>query len=246
MKLREILSFSDENSLERFVADKIDDVVHLRLPKEVLIDEIADTVASYSYVSQAIGTRHPPCFEILDLLMKSEGNQIPIASFRRLVRDRVAEISEFADGDDSLALNKNYGLYARVLEVAWESDREIDASELSLLTALRRELGISFREHVVVEHTKRIRQFWQTDDAYERERNNLLTTGLLFTHEDQYVLPEEFPPLIRQIWSIDLPQKDYARFLSHLSTTKLYELLAQYGLKVAGTKEERIDRLVLN
>lgn len=246
LKLRELLQQYDDSTLESLAADKVDDVIHLRLPKDVLVDEIADTIASYSYVSAAVGTRHPPCFEILDLLMKADGFRLTTAGFKKVVQERIAEIASVANSDEALALDKDYELYLRILETAWEDDRVIDASEASILTALRRELGISFREHIVLEHSSRIRPYWQTPEAYEKERNHLLAAGILHTHEGCYMLPEELPPLVREAWSIELPQADYRRLLERLNTRKLYELLGDYGLKVAGTKDERIDRLVSN
>lgn len=104
MKIRELLGRLDDVALESLAADKIDDVIHLRLPREVLIDEIADTIASYSYVTEAIGKRHPPCFEILDLLMKADGFRVPIDGFKASVHSRISEISSVADSDDSLAI----------------------------------------------------------------------------------------------------------------------------------------------
>lgn len=246
MKLREILTHYDATTLESLAADKIDDVIHLRLPTEVLIDEIANTIASFSYVSEAIASRHPPYFEILDLLIKAEDHAIEVRHLKSAVRERTAEIVAAADGEDALALNKEYDLYTRMLESAWANDMVVDASESSMLTALRRELGISFREHIVLEHGARVREFWKTPDAYERERNHLLTAGLLHSIDDRYVLPEELPPLIRQVWSIELPQENFRRLLIQLSNERLYELLHEYRLKVSGTKNEKIDRLVSN
>jgi len=246
MKLSEILARYDAAALEALAADKIDDVLHLRLPKEVLIDEIADTIASFSYVSDVIASRHPPCFEILDLLINAEDHMIEVANLRAMVRERTTELIHIADGDDSLGLSKEYDLYTRMLEAAWANDTVVDASESSMLTALRRELGITFREHIVLEHGERVRHFWNTPDAYERERNHLIRSGLLHSIDDRYVLPEELPPLVRKVWSIQLPQDDFRRLLAYLSNERLYDLLSSYGLKVSGTKEEKINRLVNN
>lgn len=246
MKLTEILAHHDAATLESMAADKIDDVVHLRLPNDVLIDEIADTIGSFSYVSDAIASRHPPCFEILDTLIKADEHAIEVTQMKTAVRARTSELIRVADGDDSLGLGKEYDLYTRMLEAAWANDMVVDASESSMLTALRRELGITFREHIVLEHGERVRKFWQTPDAYERERNHLLRAGLIHSIEDRYVLAEELPSLIRKVWSIELPQDDFRRLLAEMSNERLYELLSEYGLKVSGSKDEKIGRLVDN
>lgn len=124
MKLAEILAHHDAATLESMAAAKIDDVIHLRLPKEVLIDEIADTIASFSYVSDAIASRHPPCFEILDVLIRADDHAVDVSQLKAAVRLRTAELIKVADGDDSLALSKAYDLYTRMLEAYWMMVRE--------------------------------------------------------------------------------------------------------------------------
>ena len=103
-------------------------------------------------------------------------------------------------------------MYINVLKNAWESDNEIDRSEAQLLEALRYELGIWTREHLLLEHHPDVRKLWDNPNAYVSARNHLLITGIVLTYENNYVIADEVAIQIKRSWGIDLEKDSYYDF----------------------------------
>lgn len=60
MRLADILSHYSDEALDRLASDKVDEVANLRLPRAVLIDEVALALTSLSYVAGALAPTRPP------------------------------------------------------------------------------------------------------------------------------------------------------------------------------------------
>lgn len=60
MRVAELLTHYPDEDLDRLARDKVDEVTNLRLPREVLIQEIAGALSSVSYVAKVleIGRAH--------------------------------------------------------------------------------------------------------------------------------------------------------------------------------------------
>lgn len=244
MELQDILSqYSDEN-LDRLAQDKVDEVSSLRLPRAVLIQEIVAALSSLSYVARILAPSRPPTYAFLKILMDAPDHIIPINQCRTAVIERTNRLAKRAESRDSLPKNKDFDLYLMILYAAWEDDGYVDRSEALLLGALRKELGIWMREHLFLEHHPLVRPVWDTDTAFEDVRDHLLSTGLVLIHGEYYVLANSVREQIRRTWEIDLEDDSYARLLNQLSNAKLRQILESSGLRLSGTKEDRVEAII--
>jgi len=221
MRLHEILSQYSDEALDRLATDKIDEVANLRLPRSVLTEEIATALGSRSYVAQALAPTRPPTYAFLRLLLREPGHAHAIEGYRELVMAEAERLSDQARDESGLAGGKNYGLYLKLLQAAWENGGTVDRSEALLLAALRNELGIWTREHLILEHHPLVRPLWATPRAFDEARNHLLATGLVLTTDTQYVISQEVACALRRAWDIELEDRAYARLLDRLTGAQL-------------------------
>lgn len=244
MRVADILSHYPDEDLERLARDKVDEVANLRLPREVLIQEIAAALSSLSYVARELAPARPPTYAFLKLLLDAPDHRVSPPGYREQVLTKTEELTERAAHGKGLSKDKNFELYLRLLFAAWEDDGRVDRSEALLLGALRKELGLWMREHLLIEHHPLVRPVWDSERAYEEARNHLLATGLVLVHDGHYVLPDEVAIQIRRAWEIDLSDAAYARLLDHLTTSQLRKALAATSLPLSGSKQERIERII--
>jgi hypothetical protein len=244
MKLPEILEKYSDEALDRLARDKIDEIANLRFPRALLLREVAAALASRSYVARALAPTRPPAHAFLKLLIEATGLEMTMDGFREAALELTDSMSASAKTLQDLSPNKNFHLYLQVLFAAWEDDGRVDTSEARMLEALRRELGISVREHLLLEHHPEVRPLWDSPRSYEDTRSHLLSTGLVLMHEGKYLLAEEVAQQIRACWDMPLEDVSYARLLDRLTAAQLHEVLEAAGLQVGGSKEEKIGRVV--
>jgi hypothetical protein len=244
MKILEILEKYSDAAIDQLAADKVDESANLRLPRNVIVQEIASALSSLTYVAGALAPSRPPTYAFIKLLLEAPDHMLPVEGYQEKVLQATKEMTTRAQTGKGLSAEKNYQLYINVLKSAWESDNEIDRSEALLLEALRNELGIWTREHLLLEHHPDVRQLWDINGAYVSARNHLLLTGLVLTYENNYVLAEEVALQIRRAWGIDLEKDAYERLLNGMKNEQLYNALEKIGLQVSGSKEEKIHRLI--
>lgn len=244
MRVSEILQDYSDDALDRLARDKVDEISSLRFPREVLIQEVASALSSHSYVAKSLAPARPPSYAILKILLGSPNYASGIEGFRDRALELTDRLSEMAGEGSGLCSGKNYELYVRMLHAAWEDDAKIDRSEALLLAALRKELGIWMREHLLLEHHPDVREIWDTEKAYEQARNHLLGSGLVLLHEGSYRLAEEVCLQIRRVWEMSLEDGAYRRLLERLRGTQLRDALEASELPLSGSKEEKVRRLV--
>ena len=244
MKLAEILAQYPEDGLDQLARDKLDEIANVRLPRKVLEQEIATALGSFSYIAEVLSESRPPTYAILKLLMESPDRNLEAVGFRERVLARTDEITEWVSSGEGLADNKGYELYRRMLCAAWEDDEKIDESEERMLEALREGLGLSMREHLLMEHHPDVRALWDSGRAYELARNYLLSRGLVLATGDRYILPDEVRIQVRRYWGMELHDADYRRLLQQLTGRLLRDILDVSGLPVSGSKDERVERTV--
>lgn len=244
MQLQEILSQYPEESLDQLARDKIDEIANVRLPRSVIEQEIATALSSFSYISEVLSGAFPPTYAFLKLLMEAPDHAVNAAGFRERVMERTDSITEWVLSGKGMSSQKNYALYRTQLLAAWEEGSRINESENRMLEALRDALGLSMREHRLLEHHPEVRHIWDSGKAYENARNYMLKKGLVLAVEDRYVLPDEVRVQIRRYWGMELHDADYGRLLDELSGQQLRDILDSSGLQLSGTKEERIERIV--
>jgi hypothetical protein len=244
MKILEILEKYSDVAIDQLSADKVDEAANLRLPRNIIVQEIAAALSSLTYVAGALAPSRPPTYAFIKLLMESPDHMLPVEGYQEKVMQTTKEMTTKAQTGKGLSADKNYQLYINVLKNAWESDNKIDRSEALLLETLRNELGIWTREHLLLEHHPDIRKLWDINGAYIAARNHLLLTGLVLTYENNYVLAEEVALQIRRAWGIDLEKYAYERMLNGMKKEYLHDALEKTSLQVSGSKEEKVQRLI--
>ena len=244
MNTKDIISQYPDDSLDQLAKDKLDEISNVRLPRAVLEQEILNALGSYSYIADILASSQPPTYSFLKLLMEAENFSLPAEGFRNAVMKRTDHITEWISSGDGLPSGKNYQLYRAMLLAAWAQGEWIDSTEARMLEALRDELGLSMREHLLLEHHPDVRVTWDSPRAYEHARNHLLTHGLVLTVDDCFVLPDEVRLQVRRYWGMELHDVDYRALLAFLTGKQLHEILSIVDLPTSGAKEERIERIV--
>ncbi len=244
MKLIQILEKYSDPAIDQLSTDKVDESASLRLPRSVIMQEIQAALSSLSYVASVLDPSRPPTYAFIKLLLHASNHMQPVEGFQEKVISATKEMTQRAQPGKGLSAEKNYQLYINILKSAWDSYNEIDRSEAQLLEALRNELGIWTREHLLLEHHPDIRQLWDNPSAYVSARNHLLLTGLVLTYENNYAIADEVALQIRRSWGIDLEMDSYTRLLNLVKSKQLHMVLDNAGLQLSGTKDERIDRIV--
>lgn len=246
MKLREILHQIPPEIVDALARDRLSQITDIRLPQSVLIDELTEVLASSAYISSQVAFRHPPCFEILNLLLNADGHALLSDGFRQKVEESTDHLIQMASRSPIFPKPKNYDLYLRLVYEAWDFQQDIDVSEANLLRALRNELNISLMEHFVVEHHPLLHRFWQNEQSYERERNHLRSCGVLFTVDNKYLIADETAFLIRKAWGAELSIAQFLRLLNVMSNDDLRRILETEGLSVSGPSDEKKSRILEN
>jgi hypothetical protein len=244
MKLIEILNSYSDSALDQISSDKIDEAVNLRLPRTVIIQEIASALSSLSYISQALAPTKPPAYSFLNLLLNAPDYCLPVDGFQEAVLSSTKELSNTVSQGKDLSSKKNYQLYLNILKRAWEDDNAIDRSEASILGALRTELEIWSREHLILEHHPQILKLWDLNNAYVSARNHFLITGIILTYENKYIIAEEVAVQIYRALGIELLDNPYKRLLSNLKREQLSTILQNLGFFTSGHKEEQVSRII--
>jgi len=244
MKLEEILQGYSNAAIDQIAADKVDESANLRLPRNIIIQEICSALNSLSYIASALAPSRPPTYAFIKLLMEAPEHKLPIEGFREKVMEMTEVMTERAKTGKGLSPGKNHELYIKILKSAWENNQEINRSESMLLEALKNELGLWTREHLLLEHHPEVRELWDLPDAYVSARNRLLVKGIVVTHDNYYAIADEVSYQIQKSWQIDLKKHDYYRLLKALKKENLHQFLEKTGLQLSGTKEDKINRII--
>jgi hypothetical protein len=158
-----------------------------------------------------------------------------------------------ADGRALLHLDKRtVEIYKDVLSAAWE-DGNVDASEYHLIERLRQKLGITRRDHRVMEiqsgHFPSKSGQVHTVDEIEGAATHLLKHGLMVRPRMDdgsraYCIPEEIGGVLRDIYRIELIAPNYHSLLEQLPVSAIRTALQQHGQPSTGTREFLMARLI--
>lgn len=246
MKLIDILNSYNIESLEQLATGKIQDVEHIKLPREVLVDELSSHLLKYHYIQKSTSLRNPPSYLILSKVIDEPDHKVSVRGFKDTIKSNTELFVKNATKGEGLRAKKDYGLYLKMLQVAWESDSLIDLSESRLLSALREELDISFAEHIILEHHESLTTYWYSENYYERERNHLIASGILHPLEGNFIIAEDMVPLIRKTWGYLLTPEQYRRLLDQITGSDLTDILKKCELPVSGSVEDKAIRIIEN
>ncbi len=243
MKLEQIVEKYDTALLDQISADKIDEAISLRLPQPVVIQEIGSALSSQSYISGKLLYARPPTYAIVNLILQAPGCKMEAGDFHQKVLQYVRELSGMA-AQSKNRHEHNPQLYIKILRKALENDGLIDKNEAQILEVVKSELGIWDREHFIFMHDESILGLWDIGNEYYLARNRLLATGIVLTHDDNYVIAEEVAPQIRKVFGIEIMDDAHRRLLAKLSKEELSMALDHCRLNVSGSKEALVERML--
>lgn len=243
MKLADLLAEASLEDLERLAHD------HARtdesLSRGQLLAAIESVLRSHRFLHDFLMNRQPPAFSAITLLLDAPAFAIPTNEFRDAVQRETERICRAIEEGKLLERDDQLRVYRRVLYQARSNDNLIDGSESSILGVLRQELGIAQVEHFLIEHHRDLREFWENKDAFTAEILALRSAGIIHVHDHKTMIPEDLAPSIRQVLGIDMGRVNARRLFGHFSSPELQKVLETIQAKTGGTKEERIDRLVV-
>ena len=237
MKISEVLASYKRSDLNRLAKDKIANYVGL--PVEILRDELCKVLITYDHIKRKIQFRKPPGYTILDIIVHQQGGSVPIQEIKNLVQEEIKNVIEEAKSGKGLKEDKQYDLYATMLKTAWDYQEDLLPPEANLLSALREYLNITRGEHRLLEAQLEVFKFSQS--AFSREVEHFAREGIIFTHETDYVIPEETVERIKEAWGIELDPEPYKRLLGYLTSSQLYSAMGRLELTRSGSQETRIN-----
>lgn len=243
MRLAALLAVLSDANLDRLAIEHVRTDECLARPQ--LCNFLEGALCSYRFVNDFIVNRRPPTFAMLTLLLEAPGYDLPRADFRDRVMAVTQRIVNLISSGDLLARDNQLQLYRRTLYEARRNDLDVNSSEAALLGVLRREQNIAQVEHFLIEHHEDLREFWDKEDCFTHELNALRSAGLLFEVDEKVLIPEELAPAIWQTLGIDMPTESARRLFFHLSNDEIATALEMAGSRTSGSKEVRIDRLIL-
>src|SRR5258708_18013487 len=243
MRLAALLAEQSDADLQRLAIEHVRTDEKLARPQ--LCNFLEGALRSFSFVSSFIVNRQPPAFAILTSLLESPGYERSVIGFKEAVMNDTGRLVDLIERDELLARDRQLHLYRRSLYEARRNDLDVNASEAALLAVLRREQRISQVEHFLIEHHKDFHEFWNRDGSFPHEISALRYAGIIFIANDRVLIPEEVAPAVWQTLGIDMPSEGVRRLLGYLSNSELAAVLEAAGSRVSGTKEQRLERIIL-
>ena len=240
MKISDVLISYKRSDLNRLAKDKIAN--YIGLPVEILRDELCKVLTTYDHIKRKIQFRKPPGYTILDIIVHRPDYYVPIQEIKGIVQEEIRNVIEEAKKKEGLKEEKQYDLYAKMLKTAWDFQEDLLPPEANLLSALREYLNITRGEHRLLEAHLEVFKFSQT--SFNREIEHFAREGIIFTHEANYIIPEEIVERIKEVWGIELDIEPYRRLLSYLTSSQLYSALGKLDMTKGGSQERRINRVL--
>jgi len=240
MKIYDVLSSQKRSDLNRLAKDKIANYVGL--PIDILRDELSKVLTTYDHIKRRIQFRKPPGYTILGIITNRQDYFIPIQEIKGIVQEEIKNVIEEAKSGEALKEDKQYDLYAKMLKTAWDYQEDLLPPEANLLSALREYLNITRSEHRLLEARLEVFKFSQT--SFNREIEHFAREGIMFTHEANYIIPEEIVERIKATWGIELDPEPYRRLLNYMTSSQLYLAMGGLELTKGGSQEARINRVL--
>jgi len=180
-------------------------------------------------------------------LLNTPGYQVVIETFHESLIREEQELIEFAKSGRALQNidRKVTEIYGEVLRAAW-SDGEISRDEYHLIETLRQKLGITRRDHrvieVQIEHFPSKSGGVHTVEEIETAAANLAKRGLLLRvplpdRHRVYCIPEELGETLRDLYEIELMTPNYLSMLQQVPVAAIRAALEQAGQPFSGTRE---------
>lgn len=244
----EILKDYSKGDLRRLAKGKISEIVGLDSDK--ILRDLSRVLGNYESVKRNIEFRSPPTDTILEVLLDAPGHVIRTDDLKSAVKKRIQDYHEASKTLDFKNAKKNYNLYATMLIAAWDFDDDFNESEANLLRVLRRELGITRREHQLVMAHPDVGRLRFESDAYEEGLAFLTNEGILLVccgdGDSFFVLSDETSDSLLQLWGFVMRTTQRRRLLGCLTKPQLVAALKNAGLRTTGSNLELVDRIIEN
>ncbi len=200
---------------------------------------------------------------VFDVLLEQERYALPSGELNEKVLDYEKQIlkeSKQCKLLDAREQDKNrlaaYETYNVVLEAAWRHQEKISPDEANLLAELRGRLGITLREHRLLEakmgRFPKAQRGLHSLDEIENTRRQLQKEAILWTFRDENgknvdAIPAEIMHVIRtEIKRIELQSANYQRLLANKgwSNKDLRTILRANGRDARGKKSDMVHRIL--
>jgi hypothetical protein len=112
MKILEILEKYSDAAIDQLAADKVDESAHLRLPRTVILQEIASALSSLTYVAGALAPSRPPTYAFIKRLLEAPDYMLSVEGYQEKVLQATKEMTAKAQTGKGLSAEKNYQLYS--------------------------------------------------------------------------------------------------------------------------------------
>src|SRR5258708_1035819 len=136
-------------------------------------------------------------------------------------------------------------IYRTLLDAAWDNG-SVDASEYHLIERLRQKLGITRRDHRVMEiqighFPSKSGQVHSIDEieiaAYHLAKDGIVARARLDDRTRAYCIPEEIGTTLRRLYNIELIAPNYQSLLQHVPVSAIRSALERQGQPFTGTRE---------
>jgi hypothetical protein len=242
MRLLELLQSLDDDVLNELNQEHLGgDGVESR---EDVCANLERELRSPNHVRATVMNLQPPGFCILNHLLDAEDFSVPFASLKEQVMEESLMLAARVSSGDLAGGDRDRDVYRKVLVEARRSDLELDPSEIKLLNILRMSLRIRTVEHFLMEHHEDFHAFWRTDHAFLDVMRTMRGRGLAFMAEGNLRLPEDLVPTIRQVLGLEGSLGSRKRLFERMVLEDLRRALEGVGLKLGGSKDERVQRLL--
>src|SRR5690625_1501252 len=261
MFLQDILPKMSKLYLGRIVDSFLKDV-HMETEEEMRevilknIDEFQNKERVKSYLDFSNESRDVTVLNELVLmsLMEKEGYLLSEVDLYKEVEDMEKNMLKQSGDDEYINRfipSEVKRIYTAILDVAWKKDESLSDDEINILTALRKELDLSKREHYLLE--SRIGRFPQkgnklhTHQQVSRSLINLQSRGLILRFREDtsyYIIPKDIARILRYEMGGELRNEVYETLLNDLSVSQLRAILQQLDFNVSGVKETLIKRII--
>ncbi|WP_022665707.1 hypothetical protein [Desulfospira joergensenii] len=188
------------------------------------------------------------------LLMNSE-MACPEDKLFKFVQKFEQDVIDEAKSEDAFKFSdpKAVEIYETVLEIALEDDH-VSVDEFRMLERLRVKLGITRREHRLLE--AKLGKFPQPNNELHNSNffsdvaKYLQAIGILFCCNKMeggavLVLPEEIAPNVKSILGFEMKPDSQKLMHEALSTDQLRSALKYMNMPLSGSKTERSERLLI-
>jgi len=251
--IRDLRTFADAWDVEVIRRDDRDEYVDLlRQSKHKVLDEShVKPKLSFDDLPYRV---HMLVRWVLRELLNTPGYVVPVDAFHEALVHEEEELIAWASNPRALQhLDKRVvEIYKTVLDAAWE-DGDINTAEYNLIEKLRQKLGITRRDHRVIE--AQMGRFPSKSgrahsvEEIEGAAGHLSRHGLLlrFKGDDGarvYCVPEELGGLLRQIYGIELVAPNYRSLLAQVPVAAIRSALEEAGQPFSGTREFLAARAV--